>query len=136
MISVLGTQICSTVTVAATGTESVYPVLASAPFKNLTILTKPFGDAIAYQVEILFDGDIVSTTNHAAPATREVSIYNVANTLFPANTGLESNPKGPLPGGVGIQVRITNHEVTQQVFEVYAVFEQYEGCSFGKVDQE
>lgn len=142
MMSPVGVQAVGTVTIAASGTELVYPAQSNSPFKNLVLQVKPLERSLStrYNVTLYMDGEVVET--HSFTSTTDSAICNMAfPTMFPANIGTETIPKFYHPdrqrfSGTPIIVQIENLEPDQRSFQVYALFEAFDYCRFAKITQE
>lgn len=140
MATMGGVFIAGTITVAASGTELIYPVKSNEPFKNLSLTVKPVELSARYTVTVLFDGEVAE--QHSFPTgSKMICHMNFPLQIFPPNVGTDVipaffNASQMDPQGISIAIQIRNQESTQQVFLVYACFEEFDTCRFKHIVQE
>lgn len=131
-----GVQGVTTLTVSASGTESVIPPLSNAPFKNLAIIVVPEDTNTNYTVDVYLYGQL--SESHAYPTEDDVIAHMYYPTMFPSNAGVAAIPKyfandKQEPLGLPVTVRVGNVESDTRVFRVYYVFEEFgDNCRFLK----
>lgn len=137
----VGLQAVGTITTGASGTENVSPVRSNGPFKNLNIVVKPISSLnVRYEIDVYMYGELYESHSYPDVNGKVVAFLDYP-IMFPANAGTDAIPKYFDPVrqdyiGVPISISITNLEATEQVFEVYALYESFEdNCRFVKVTQ-
>lgn len=139
MFPTVGVQCVGTVTVGASGYGDIQPARSNSPFKNLTIIIKPIQAPVTscrYKVDVYHFGELAESHTYGDANDAVVAHMMYPDLMFPANIGTNAIPVYYDPsradfGGIPILVRITNREATQRVFEVYAVFEQFDSFRLG-----
>jgi hypothetical protein len=144
MFPTVGVQQVGTVTVTASGFGDIQPARSNEPFTNLTIIVKPMEAdkySCRYKVDVYHFGELAETHTYSTVGDAVVAHMMFPALMFPANVGTNAIPAFYDPdradfGGIPILVRITNLESRTHVYEVYGVFEQFDSCRFGKIEQE
>lgn len=135
--SVSGVFLASTVTLTASGTHLLSKGFSNGPFKNLSLTVKPVEANTHYTVTVYFDGEVEET--HTYPTdTSTICHMNFPNMVFPPNAGVNAIPvffeNGRFnPEGVGIAIAIQSLEPDRRSFLIYACFEDFDNCRFGKI---
>lgn len=144
MFPVVGAELVGTVTVGASGTGDIQPAMSNTPFTNLTVIIKPMDAAqksCAYTVQVYHFGELAES--HTFPTVNDAVVCHMMwpDLMFPANIGTNVTPAFYDPnrkdfGGIPVLVRIISREATVRVFQVYGIFQQFDSCRFGEIEQE
>lgn len=135
-VSTVGVFLASTVSATSSGSVSIDHGFSNEPFKNLSLTVKPVEANTHYTVSIYFDGELEES--HSYPTGgKTVCHMNFPNMVFPPNVGTNAIPvffeNGKVnPLGVGISFVIESHEADLRSFMVFACFEEFDNCRFGK----
>lgn len=121
----------TTATATASGSVDIDPVVKStSALKNLTLFVVPIGDTEAqYTVTVTLDGETIEA--HTFPsAGKTVAIMNYKDVIFPPVLGGDVQPafaqanKNLWP--INMAMEIQNLKNEEQVFKVYACFEDFD----------
>jgi hypothetical protein len=128
-----------TVTVGASGIETVNPVQSNSVYRNLSINLKPEGAVadVRYRVTVLMNGEVEE--EHTYPSATDRVIYDGSfpNKLFPPNVGANNIPgflDASVQGGgvgkslnpLGVSLQIENLEGTPIEFTYWSTFEEFD----------
>lgn len=128
-----------TVTVGASGVETVTPAQSNSVYRNLSINLKPqdLGQNARYTVTVLMDGEIEEMHTYSSASERVIYDGSFPNKLFPPNVGGNTIPgfldAGVRGGGVGkdlnplgVTLQIEVLEGTPIEFMYWSTFEEFD----------
>lgn len=125
-----------TVTLTASGSQTIQPLLSNEVYKNVSITVTPVADIhtnFRHQIVVYLDGLVSKTQNYTTANRRDSSYFSYYDFNFPPNVGLKTRPKlGFDPGFLGFQLKITNSEPTSRTFTVQTSFEALVGSQIIK----
>jgi hypothetical protein len=136
----IGVQAVGTITVGASGIESINPAQSNAPFTNLSIAIVPVEDLSPYKVSIYQDGELLEEHNYPSVVERTIARMTYPNVIFPANTGTNVIPKFDSTKfnapGIPLSVSIENLGMIQRTFLVYATYMEFDEPRFRQITQD
>lgn len=118
-------QLVSTVTLEASGSQTVEVCKENVPFDHLSISIVPL-DSVAsgYDVDVLFGEQVFETKSYPEASGVTVCLLSYPDHIFPATLNSKRNPHtmGVQSEGVKVQVKITSTESVDSVFKVYTCY--------------
>jgi hypothetical protein len=138
----VGVQAVGTITVGASGVETIFPAQSNSPFTNLSITVVPLEDISPYKVSVYQDGELLEEHSYPATDDRMIASMSYPNIIFPANTGTDAVPKFDstkfTAPGTPISVSIENlsADVVDHTFLVYATYAEFDSPRFRQITQE
>lgn len=127
------------VTIAASGTVTVNPLLSDEMFTNACIACTPLGAGPNYRhkVDLYLDGVVKEENDYATAGVKEAAHLVFHDELFPPNIGLatKAGMKGASPPGLtGFSLVILNYENESRDFLIYSTFEAFSGSVPKRLD--
>lgn len=128
-----------TLTLGASATQTVTPILADNAYKNVSITVTPMESFTNYRytVDLYIDGARAERHAYTALNDRPTAHMDYYHKVFPPNVGVATNPKIFSLGGynegdwdiglVGFTLIVTNNEAERRSFLIYGTFEEFQG---------
>ena len=134
----VGVQGVSTVSLSASGIETIVPARSNAPFKNLSFTIVPEAGVTPYSVSVYNAGQLVEQHTFGDTADNVICHLSYPDKIFPANVGTDAIPRFfdaglSNPIGVSITVTITNLHSSKRTFVLYSLYEEYDAPRFIKL---
>lgn len=133
-------QLAGTVTLTASATGYIQPVLSNTPFDKLCVEIVPDALNTPYTVNFYFSGRLVESHNYPDPNGSYICLMNYPDFSWPANLSTHSIPRHFDPDrrdfkGILYLLEIINRAAVPKVFEVYTLYNTY-GHTFSIINQE
>lgn len=136
MINKNAVQLIGTLTVEASGSESIQAYKSNCIVEDLCLTIYPEDSNTNYTVSVYFFGELVET--HTYPSESKVVAKMMYPTLFPSNVGNDVIPQLFDPdrkkyAGMPVLVEITSLEATPRTFTIYSLFKEWEASKTGRL---
>lgn len=123
--------LAKTLTVSASGVETIEPIKSSSVIKNLSLIVIPHDSEDSnYEAEVKLND--VSLESHSFPTEddRTIAVMNYKDTMFPPSLNGKNVPafvsQGKIRSNISFSLILTNNKTSNQDFKIYAVFEEFD----------
>ena len=126
-----GVVLAKTITVSASGVETIEPIKSSSIIKNLSLLVVPNdSDDSNYQAEVKLNDVTLETHSFPTEDDRTIAIMNYKDVMFPPSLNGKNVPafvsQHKIRPNINFSLVLTNNKTSNQDFKIYAVFEEFD----------